>query len=453
MTNIVLNDEQQAYFDDIVSNIVQNHADGAFDANYLLITGKAGSGKSTLSAKLAKYFTDKPISKYKVQCTALTHKAKAELQKKLASVGIKPDDMNISTVHSYFNIKAKINYKTGVEEFDVDSYAKKPKKCSLLLIDEVSMMDEALFKLVKSQKHLYETIILIGDEFQVPPVNESNYNLFQDNNIHKFKLNNIVRQAQNNPIILLASEIVEKIENKDYKDVSFCLKKASEYSKTTNKIEIVGNNRQLVEKYYEYVKEDIGKPIMESKFYKSFFTTFTNKTVNSLNYVAKCIYKNSNKINYLDEGDLLVMQSPAFDDFLPDVIIAQNNAEILVKKIIDDTYENIPVYIVYFDAEAGENTLRIVKPESIDLYNAHLEKLAQRARVDGRQWKMFYDFKKKFAEVKQAFAATLHKLQGSTVDRVFIEARDLPWNNDPNLAYRLFYVSITRTSDKAVIMY
>jgi ATP-dependent exoDNAse (exonuclease V) alpha subunit len=453
MTNITLNEEQQTYFDAIVSNVKQNHEDGAFDENFLLITGKAGSGKSTLSAKLAKYFIDNPVSKYGIQCTALTHKAKNELHKKLKSVGIEEEDSKISTVHSYFNIKAKINYKTGIEEFDVDSYAKKPKKCSLLFIDEVSMMDEKLFNLVKSQRHLYETIILIGDEFQVPPVNDSEYNLFQDVNIHKFKLNEIVRQAQDNPIIQLASEIVEKIENKDFRDKSYCIKRAIEYSKKTDKIEMVNNTRQLVEKYYEYVKDDISKPIMKSKFYKSFFTTFTNKTVNSLNYVAKCIYKNSNQINYLDVGDMLILQSPAFDIFLPDVIIAQNNAEIIITKLEEDTYENIPVYNAYFENDLGEQMLRVIKPEAVGLYEAHLEKLAQRARTDGRQWKVFYDFKKKFAEVKQSFACTTHKAQGSTVDRVFIDARDLPWNSDANLSFRLFYVAITRTSDKAIIMY
>jgi len=453
MKDITLNKEQQSYFDTIINNVKQHHNDGAFDENILLITGKAGTGKSTLSAKLAKYFTDNPISKHRIQCTALTHQAKEELKKKLISVGIDDDKLFVSTVHSYFNIKAKINYKTGEEEFDVDSYAKKPTKSSILFIDEVSMMDEKLFNLVKSQRHLYETIVLIGDEYQIPSVNKSDYNLFKDPNIQKFKLEEIVRQAQDNPIILLASDIVEKIENEDFKDVSFCIKKTIEYSKKTDKIELVNDTRQLVEKYYEYVKDDIGKPITESKFYTSFFTTFTNKTVNSLNYIAKCIYKNSNKINYLDVGDLLVLQNPAFDPFLPYVIIAQNNEKIMITKLEEDTYEKIPCYIAYFETDTSENFIRIVKPEYTNMYEEHLEKLAQRAKIDGRQWKVFYDFKKKFTDVKQAFACTLHKSQGSTVDRVFVEARDLPWNTDCDLSFRLFYVAITRTSDKAVIMY
>lgn len=452
MENIlkILNDEQGSYFQQIVDNVKLNHDEGAFDANYILLTGKAGSGKSFLSANLVKYFQDNPISKYNVQCTALTHKALNELKKKLEEAEVEIDDLNgVSTVHSYFNIKATINYKTGAEEFKVDTYASKPKKCSLLLIDEVSMMDEELFKLVKSQRHLYETIILIGDEFQVPPVNNSEYNLFQDKNILKFKLNEIVRQAKDNPIIMLASEIVEKIENKDYKNPSFCIKRTIDYAGTTDKITVVNDTQQLVQAYFNYVQSDIGLPIQDSKFSDSFFTTFTNKTVDSLNYVGKCIYKQSNDINYVDVGDLLVLQSPAFDPYLDDTIIKQNNAEIIVEKLEELDYEGIGIYNVHFE----DNFIRVIRPESRQLFEEKMEKLSARAKVNGKEWRNFYNFKKKFTEIKQCFACTTHKAQGSTVDSVFVHAKDLPWKNDIDLAFRLFYVAITRTSDTATVMY
>lgn len=446
----ILNDEQGYCFKNIVENIKLNHDEGAFDANYILITGKAGSGKSFLSANIVKYFQDNPISKYNIQATSLTHKALNELKKKLNQSKVKIHNLNgLSTVHSYFNIKATINYKTGVEEFKLSVYAKKPKKCSILLIDEVSMMDEELFKLVKSQRHLYETIILIGDEFQVPPINNSDYNLFQDKNILNFKLNKIVRQAKDNPIIMLASEIVEKIKNKDYKNPSFCIKKTIEYAKLTNKIVVVDNTQNLVQEYFNYVASDIGLPIINSKFSKSFFTTFTNKTVDSLNYVGKCIYRQTNEINYIDVGDLLVLQSPAFDPYLNDVIIKQNNSEIEVEKLDEDEYEGIAIYNVHFE----DNFIRVIKPTSMYLFEKKLEILAARAKINSKEWHNFYNFKKKFTEIKQCFAVTAHKSQGSTVDEVFIDSRDLPWKQNIDLAFRLYYVMITRCSNKCTIMY
>jgi len=157
-----------------------------------------------------------------------------------------------------------------------------------------------------------------------------------------------------------------------------------------------------------------------------------------LNYIAKCIFKKSNKINYIDKGDILILQNCAQDPYIDDVIVANTNSEI---------------YITFNTENRNESFIRVVKPESMHLYEEKLEKLAKRAKIDGKQWRMYYNFKKKFTDVKQSFSVTLHKSQGSTVDRVFIESSDLPWTTDKNLSFRLFYVGITRTSDKAIISY
>ena len=130
---LTLNDEQQIYFNEIVESIKQQHKDGSFDSNYLMITGKAGTGKSFLSSMIVKYFQDNPLGKKGIQCTALTHKALNELRKKLTAVGV--DEMNlngVSTIHSYFQIKPTINTKTGVEEFTVQKFKKAKPDCEVI---------------------------------------------------------------------------------------------------------------------------------------------------------------------------------------------------------------------------------------------------------------------------------------------------------------------------------
>lgn len=121
----------------------------------------------------------------------------------------------------------------------------------------------------------------------------------------------------------------------------------------------------------------------------------------------------------------------------------------MVEDLEEDIYEGIPIYI----AHNSGNFIRIIKPESIHLFEMKLEKMAKEAKVDGRLWKTYYNFKNKFTEVKQCFACTTHKAQGSTVDRVFVDLKDLPWGQDIDLAFRLCYVALTRTSDVVVVMY
>ena len=66
-------------------------------------------------------------------------------------------------------------------------------------------------------------------------------------------------------------------------------------------------------------------------------------------------------------------------------------------------------------------------------------------------WKDMYDLKDQFLDYKYKYACTLHKLQGSTVDTIFLDFRDLPWN-DNDLKYRLMYVGLTRASEGVNIL-
>jgi len=445
MIDTTLNNEQGKIAKQIIDNIHYDISQGGFDNNTYLITGRAGTGKSYLAGSIIDYFQK---NNFKIQCTALTHKALKEIRDKLLAQGINMDDLNgISTVHSYFGIKPVINTKTGEEEFSVNQF-KKPRKCDILFIDEVSMMDLSLYKLVKSQQHLYKTTVLIGDEYQISPVNKHDKTIFDFKSIKKYELNNIVRQAEGNKIIELASEIVQKIKNKDYKDKSFCIKKVKEYSKVSDNIDIVFNSNDFIKKYWEFTNEDAQKPYFKSKFSQALITTFTNKVVDNYNYIAKCIMKQTREINYIDVGDVIVLQSPAFDPYLPDDIILNNNSEVIINSIEEESYEGIPIYEVTVEDNL---MLRIIKPESTDIYLKELQKYRQAALSNGKFWKKFYEFKNKFVEIKQAYACTCHKAQGSTYERVYVDFKDLPWTTDTDLAFRLAYVGLTRASDKVIV--
>lgn len=154
---------------------------------YTVIAGYAGTGKTTL----AKYIVEAlNIPEYQVANIAYTGKASLVLKNK----GLP----NCMTAHKLLYFSKEL--PNGEFEF-------KPRKCleydfKLIVIDEVSMIPEDMWLLLLSHGiH----IIALGDPEQLPPVDGISTILDKP---HIF-LDEIVRQALDNPIIKLSMDIRE----------------------------------------------------------------------------------------------------------------------------------------------------------------------------------------------------------------------------------------------------
>ena len=69
-------------------------------------------------------------------------------------------------------------------------------------------------------------------------------------------------------------------------------------------------------------------------------------------------------------------------------------------------------------------------------------------------WKLVYSISDKIIDVNYAYASTIHKLQGQTLDEIFLDIRDFAhlYEYDYNLFLRLLYVGITRTKNNVYIL-
>lgn len=124
----------------------------------VFITGKAGTGKSTL----LKYFREKT-------------KKKAVF---LAPTGISAVNINGQTIHSFFNFKPDITYEKAGKLKPIDE--KIYKELDTIVIDEVSMVRADIIDCIdvflkkngpnKNQPFGGIQMILIGDLYQLPPV-------------------------------------------------------------------------------------------------------------------------------------------------------------------------------------------------------------------------------------------------------------------------------------------
>jgi exodeoxyribonuclease-5 len=151
--------------------------------------GYAGTGKSTL----AKYFAESISGS--VIYSAYTGKAALVMRKK-GCIGAK-------TIHSLIYI-AEQDEKTGEVKFHLN---KNSSICdaNLIIIDECSMVDEILAKDLLS---FGKPILVLGDPGQLPPISGTGYFISAKPDI---MLTEIHRQARDNPIIYLATQVRNKI--------------------------------------------------------------------------------------------------------------------------------------------------------------------------------------------------------------------------------------------------
>lgn len=121
----------------------------------VFITGRAGTGKSTL----LRYFRNKTKKKTVI----------------LAPTGVAALNVNGETIHSFFKFKPKVTVE-GIQTLDDEIY----KQIDMIIIDEISMVRADLLDCVDKFLRLNgkdftkpfggTQIVLIGDLYQLPPV-------------------------------------------------------------------------------------------------------------------------------------------------------------------------------------------------------------------------------------------------------------------------------------------
>lgn len=157
----------------------------------LMLSGAAGTGKTTLISKLPKELSTR--NQYvNISYATLTAKAALVLRNK---------GIPASTIHSLI-------YDTKIKEDPITHRVKYffTRKtvlgCDLVVIDEASMVSDQLYADLKS---FGKPIIFIGDKFQLPPIN-SEFNSMEDKFL-SYSMTQIVRQKADNLIIAMATKL------------------------------------------------------------------------------------------------------------------------------------------------------------------------------------------------------------------------------------------------------
>ncbi len=156
----------------------------ATQSKVMVLTGGPGTGKTTIINAIIKLFNSVDAKILLAAPTGRAAKRMAEATKREAK-----------TIHRL------LEYNPGEDGFARNE--DNPLACSLLIVDEASMMDTMLFYHLLKATPLGSTLIFVGDVFQLPSVGSGNVlkDIIASNVLPVAELSEIFRQSQESEII------------------------------------------------------------------------------------------------------------------------------------------------------------------------------------------------------------------------------------------------------------
>ena len=464
-----LNEDQKSAFNSLVDFIKDLNDDSIY-----VLKGWAGTGKTYTISLLVRYVLEviQPTRLwYKVGVTGPTNKSVRVIRK---ATGISSSRVQFQTVHKILGLSEKIT--SDGQQIFVNSGDYKPqiRMLKLLIVDEVSMLNDDLFEELLKYRDKTK-IIFMGDPAQIPPVGRQDCIPFRDEllagyRIKTLDLKQIMRQKEGNPIIESSVKIRKNITSSNSG-----ISTSNKLNQIGEGIEFVNLNstesrssfRAILEKYYKTDKFN-----SDSEYCK--MIGWRNKTVSSMNdLVRKVIYGEEALSSKILIGEKLIANSPIMEK---DTILFNTNDEFSVVSFETDSVDlrfkisdhpdddPYPITLKYYDTkvsyldEEDEICHKIIQILHEDSEN-DFKKLANILRVRAinkkgkdKSWLVYYNFLRRYADVIYAYSITAHKAQGSTYDTVFLLEDDIDMNYNIIERNRIKYTSYTRSSRKLYVI-
>ena len=372
------------------------------DEKYTVISGYAGSGKTTLVRFIIEALN---VNEDEVCYCAFTGKAAEVLRKK--------GNKNTCTLHKL--LYESIPKPTG-------GFFRKPKTeipYSIIVVDEISMAPKTLIDLLFGY-NVY--VICLGDPFQLPPIDKD-----EDNHLlehpHIF-LDEIMRQAQESEIIRLTMKIRNQ-ENIDFYN---------------------GNEIKIIP--YDQLNTGIlqwGDQIL----------TATNIKRQMINNQMRELRQYP---SYPVDGDKIICLRNYWEEL-------SENEDALVNGTIGflrdsfQSFRQIPAFVKSNIRKFDLLISDIHIPETGDKYN--MVEIDRKMIITGEKccdWKLSYQLGKlrsRYGEIvpkefAYAYAITVHKAQGSEWNRVVVLEETFPFDKTEHA--RWLYTACTRASEKLVLV-
>jgi hypothetical protein len=155
-----------------------------------------------------------------------------------------------------------------------------------------------------------------------------------------------------------------------------------------------------------------------------------------------------------EPNDLIMMASPMTD--ANGRIVAYTDEEFQIHSIEERT---ITVEEGTIDARAitlKDSRLKLLVPYDWPSFNQILTSRGGKASraEDGMQrkilWRRYWELKNQFQQIRHGYAMTAHRLQGTTLDSIYVDRTDVLANHNTREAYRALYVLATRPKNRFI---
>ena len=436
---------QIEWFPQITNFIFSKEKNTAF-----LLTGYAGTGKTTLIGSLVKQLK---LADHKAILMAPTGRA--------AKVMSTYSRFSAKTIHKqiYYpkpESRGKMQFQLKANKF----------RKTIFIIDEASMIgdDRQNAKLFENGSLLHDVVqyvssgdqcrlIFVGDPAQLPPVHlnispaldPEELTQFHFDKIYSVKLDAVVRQAKDSGILNNATLLRSQLNNNVYDQFKFNVKGFSDILYTNNGMNLF---------------EAIENAFRDSGTDQTIFIVRSNKRANIYNEnIRKRILGLEDELSVGDQ--LMVVKNNYFwltpeskSGFIANGDVVRVDAIQSKKELYGFSFAEVSVSLVDYPEEDSFDTvllLNTLKSETPSLSYEEGNRLYQEVLEDYASEKSKY---KKFLKVKNnsyfnalqvkySYAVTCHKSQGGQWENVFIEKPYLAEGPDRDYL-RWLYTAITR---------
>lgn len=415
---------------------------------HLCISGRAGTGKTQICALIVEILKDNKIPFLVI---TPTNKSKNVIASVVNSEAI--------TVHRLLNLSPQVDIlELDLKDLNFIQQGKSPMYIqynSIWIIDECSMVNDDLYKLIVEQANDFNCkIIWLGDEKQLSPVNQKQISKTFSDSV-KYTLSKVYRQSTSSSI----SSTLETLRSKPIYTFKSTPEDEHGYIKVYNNIKV------MLEEYSYLFK--VGMNLEDQRIVK--LVTYTNKRIEALNQIIRRLVFNDNDEYHF--GEVLTGYDSCNYKSKGSI---ENSADYLVKEVEDTTFQGLKAYklTLYDPMREKEFEVLILSRYNSDYDFQKLSLKIENMRVkavkskSSKDWRAYYQFQEAFLSpidltynnrvikrksLDYGYCISAHKSQSSSYLAVLVDMENIFQCTDPEELRQLQYVACSRTTGNLII--